>query len=221
MTAVLDHGFVRLVDSMGDDSSVVQAARVSTGKGTKTPSEDAKLIHYLMRNRHTTPFEMVMFKFHVSLPIVVARQWIRHRMASYNEFSGRYSVLPDKFYYPPEDQVQGQDKNNRQGSGGEVSVDSVIWYLNTLQRWTREGYNHYLEALGRGISRERARFFVANTVYTEWYWKVDLKNLLDFLRLRSDDHAQWEIRQYAHAVLDLIRPIVPVTVEAWEEYGRP
>ena len=221
MTDVLDRGFVRLVDSMGDDSSVVQAARVSTGKGTKTPLEDAKLIRYLMRNRHTTPFEMVMFKFHVSLPIVVARQWIRHRMASYNEFSGRYSILPDKFYYPLADQVKSQGTKNKQGSEGEVSSDSVLWYLDTLKRWAQDGYTWYQEALRRGISKERARFFVANTVYTEWYWKVDLKNLLDFLRLRSDDHAQWEIQQYADAVLGLIQPIVPVTVAAWEEYGRP
>ena len=217
MTDVLDHGFVRLVDSMGNDSSVVQAARVSTGKGTKTPPEDAKLIHYLMRNRHTTPFEMVMFKFHVSLPIVVARQWIRHRMASYNELSGRYSILPDKFYYPSPNQVKRQSKKNKQGSEGEVSADSVIWYLDSLQQWTQNGYEQYQEALRRGVSRERARFFVANTVYTEWYWKVDLKNLLDFLRLRSSNHAQWEIQQYANVILDLIRPIVPVTVEAWEE----
>lgn len=221
MTDVLDHGFVRLVDSMGDDSSVVQAARVSTGKGTKTPDEDAKLIRYLMRNRHTTPFEMVMFKFHVSLPIVVARQWVRHRMASYNEFSGRYSVIPETFYYPPSTHVQGQAKKNKQGSGGAVSLESVSWYLHTLQRWTKDGYAHYQEALERGISKERARFFVSNTVYTEWYWKVDLKNLLDFLRLRSDKHAQWEIQQYANAILGLIQPVVPVTVAAWEEYDRP
>jgi len=221
MTRVLDHGFVHLVDSMGDDSSVVQAARVSTGKGTKTPPEDAKLIRYLMRNRHTTPFEMVMFKFHVSLPIVVARQWIRHRMGSFNEFSGRYSVMSDKFYSPLADQVKGQNKKNKQGSDGEVSAADVAWYLNALHRWTHDGYGQYLEALGRGISKERARFFVANTVYTEWYWQVNLKNLLDFLRLRSDKHAQWEIQQYANAILDLIQPIVPVTVAAWEEYGRP
>ena len=221
MTDVLDHGFVRLVDSMGDDASVVQAARVSTGKGTKTPTEDARLIRYLMRNRHTTPVEMVMCKFHVSLPIVVARQWVRHRMASYNEFSGRYSVIPDTFYQPPSEQVQRQDKKNKQGSEGAVSAGSVSWYLHTLHRWTREGYDHYQEALKRGISKERARFFVSNTAYTEWYWKVDLKNLLDFLRLRSDDHAQWEIQQYSNAILDLIRPIVPVTVDAREEYDRP
>ncbi len=221
MTDVLDHGFVRLVDSMGDDSSVVQAARVSTGKGIKTPAEDAKLIRYLMRNRHTTPFEMVMFKFHVSLPIVVARQWIRHRMASYNEFSGRYSVLPDKFYYPLAEQVRGQGKTNKQGSDGEVSAANVTWYLDALKRWTQDGYAYYQEALHRGVAKERARFFVSNTVYTEWYWKVDLKNLLDFLRLRSDDHAQWEIQQYANTILDLIQDIVPVTVAAWEEYGRP
>lgn len=221
MIDVLDHGFVRLVDSMGDDSSVVQAARISTGKGTKTPTQDANLIRYLMRNRHTTPFEMVMFKFHVSLPIVVARQWVRHRMASINEFSGRYSVLPDKFYCPSVDQVQGQGKDNKQGSEGVVSPDSVIWYIDTLTRWVQDGYAHYQEALQRGISKERARFLVANTAYTEWYWKVDLKNLLDFLRLRSDEHAQWEIQQYANAILALIQPIVPITIAAWEEYGRP
>lgn len=221
MINVLDHGFVRLVDSMGDDSSVVQAARVSTGKGTKTPSEDAKLIRYLMRNRHTTPFEMVMFKFHVSLPIVVARQWIRHRMASYNEFSGRYSILPDTFYYPPTEQVKGQNNKNKQGSDGDVSAEDVSWYLEALQHWAEGGYIQYLEALRRGISKERARFFVSNTVYTQWYWKVDLKNLLDFLRLRSDSHAQWEIQQYANAILGLIQPIVPDTIAAWEEYGRP
>ncbi len=221
MSAVLDHGFVLLVDSMGDDSSVVQAARVSTGKGTKTPDEDAKLIRFLMRNRHTTPFEMVMFKFHVSLPIVVARQWVRHRMASYNEFSGRYSVMPDKFYSPLAAQVKGQSKKNRQGSEGEVSPYDVAWYLDTLHQWALAGYDNYLKALSRGISKERARFFVANTVYTEWYWQVYLKNLLDFLRLRSDKNAQWEIQQYANAILDLIRPIVPVTVDSWEEYGRP
>lgn len=221
MTDVLDHGFVRLVDSMGDDSSVVQAARVSTGKGVKTPPEDAKLIRYLMRNRHTTPFEMVMFKFHVSLPIVVARQWVRHRMASYNEFSGRYSVIPETFYLPPSAQVQGQAKKNKQGSDGEVSAESVSWYLRALDSWAHDGYVQYREALERGISKERARFFVSNTAYTEWYWKVDLKNLLDFLRLRSAKHAQWEIQQYANAILGLIQPVVPVTVAAWEEYNRP
>ena len=221
MTAVLDHGFVELVDSMGDDSSVVQAARVSTGQGTKTPDKDAKLIRYLMRHRHTTPFEMVMLKFHVSLPIVVARQWVRHRMSSYNEFSGRYSIMPDKFYFPPVEQLRGQSQTNKQGSDGEVSVENVLWYLDNLKKWTKDGYTYYQEALERGISKERARFFAANTIYTEWYWKVDLKNLLDFLRLRSDKNAQWEIQQYANVMLDLIRPIVPVTVEAWEEYGRP
>ncbi len=218
---VLDKGFVRLIDFMGDDSAIVQAARVSTGAGTKTPEQDAKLISYLMRNRHTSPFEMCVAKFHVSLPIVVARQWIRHRMASYNEFSGRYSVLPDKFYYPPIEQVKAQDALNKQGSSGAVCSEDVLWYLESLEGWCESGYERYQEALRRGISKERARFFVANSVYTEWYWKVDLKNLLDFLRLRSDSHAQWEIQEYARAVLSLIEPIVPVTVAAWEKAGRP
>lgn len=228
MTDVLNKGFVRLVEHMGDDSAIVQAARVSTSylerdgvsAPSKTPEQDAKLIHYLMRNRHTSPFEMVVFKFHVSLPIVVARQWIRHRMASYNEFSGRYSKFPDVFYYPPIEQVQAQGTVNRQGSDGQVLPADALWFLETLEEWCQAGYEHYEYALSRGISRERARFFIANTVYTQWYWKVDLKNLLDFLRLRSDEHAQWEIRQYAIAVLELITPIVPVAIAAWERYNR-
>jgi len=231
LTDVLDKGFVNLVDVMGDDTAIVNAARVSTiyleaqdryvPAPAKTPEQDAKLIDYLMRNRHTSPFEMVEFKFHVSLPIFVARQWIRHRMASYNEFSGRYSVLPDKFYYPSQDGAWAQSLTNKQGSDGAVSAEDVDWFLTTLLKWCEAGYHAYKEALERGFSKERARFFIANTVYTQWYWKVDLKNLLDFCRLRTDAHAQWEIQEYARAVLALIQPSVPVTIAAWEKAGRP
>ncbi|MEZ6211065.1 MAG: FAD-dependent thymidylate synthase [Phycisphaerales bacterium] len=228
---VLDHGFVALVDAMprmvavepgsGEaptaDGAIVQAARVSYGVGTKKVSEDRGLIRYLMRHRHTTPFEMVEFKFHCSMPIFIARQWIRHRTANVNEYSGRYSIMPDRFYHPTVDAVRKQSKTNRQG--GEESIDAATaqQFLDYLTR-AEEHYKEYVSLTEQGVTRELARAGLPVNLYTEWYWKCDLHNILHFLNLRLDEHAQLEIREYARAMLALIEPIVPVAVEAFRDY---
>ncbi len=214
----LDHGFVYLVDAMGSDASIVQAARVSYGLGTKSLHEDRGLIRYLMRHQHTTPFEMVEFKFHVKLPIFVARQWIRHRMASVNEYSGRYSVLPDEFYVPDAAQVTAQSATNRQG--GSDAVDpargrAVVELIAREQRLVREGYE---QMLAWDIRRELARVNLGVAQYTEWYWKSDLHNIFRFLQLRLDPHAQHEIRVYAEAMAQIVRAVVPGAWEAFEDY---
>lgn len=215
----LDHGFVRLIDVMGDDSAIVQAARVSYGKGTKTVNEDRGLIRYLMRHRHTTPFEMVEFKFHVKLPIFVARQWIRHRTANVNEMSGRYSEMKDEFYLPEADQIRMQSKTNRQGRAEEaMSADEATEITNDMKAIYDNSFGTYSGMLEKGLARELARITLPVSNYTEWYWKIDLHNLFHFLGLRMDDHAQYEIRVFANAMAELVKPYVPFAWEAYEDY---
>lgn len=222
---VHEHGLIALVDVMprlvpcgqSADAAIVQAARVSYGQGTKQVNEDRGLIRYLMRHRHTTPFEMVEFKFHVAMPIFVARQWIRHRTANVNEYSARYSVVPDRFYTPSIENVRAQSAVNRQGGEQPVDVGTAQQFLDYLQR-CQDQYEQYQQLLDKGVSRELARIGLPVNVYTEWYWKCDLHNTLHFLSLRMDEHAQREIRDYAAAMYALIKPIVPITCEAFEDY---
>jgi thymidylate synthase (FAD) len=222
-----DIGFVGLVDVMPRlvpedqktaDYAIVQMARVSYGDGTKTVNEDRGLIRYLLRHTHTTPFEGVEFKFHCKMPIFVARQWIRHRTANVNEVSGRYSILKDEFYFPSDNDVRLQSKTNKQGS--ETPVDEVTAgeFLDVLNRACVDSYDEYKRFLDAGIGKEQARMLLPLNLYTEWYWKIDLHNLLHFLGLRCDKHAQKEMRVFADAMLHLITPIVPFAVEAWNDY---
>ncbi|WP_428376314.1 FAD-dependent thymidylate synthase [Lichenicoccus sp.] len=226
---VLDHGFVRVVDYMGDDGAIVQAARVSYGRGTRKVSEDAGLIRYLMRHRHSTPFEMCEIKYHVKLPIFVARQWIRHRMASVNEVSARYSVLDREFYIPEPRHLAAQSVSNRQGRGSVLEGDAAAAVLDLLREDAGRCHDHYELMLGEGgspeapevgygLARELARMNLTLNTYTQWYWKADLHNLLGFLSLRLDAHAQYEIRVYAEAMLQTVRAWVPVACAAFEEY---
>jgi thymidylate synthase (FAD) len=227
---VLDHGFVRVVDYMGDDGAIVQAARVSYGRGTKKVSEDRALVRYLMRHWHTTPFEMCEIKLHVKLPIFVARQWIRHRTANVNEYSARYSILDREFYVPDPANVAPQSSDNRQGRSEAMSSDAADAVRTLLREDSERSYEHYLWMLneeGAGhprdtdrpsLARELARIGLGVNTYTQWYWKVDLHNLLRFLRLRADPHAQYEIRVYAEAILDIVERWVPVAHEAFLEY---
>ncbi|GBD57953.1 FAD-dependent thymidylate synthase [Gluconobacter wancherniae] len=218
---VLDHGFVRVVDYMGDDGAVVQAARVSYGRGTRKVSEDAGLIRYLMRHRHSTPFEMCEIKFHVKLPVFVARQWIRHRMASVNEYSARYSILDREFYLPALDQVSAQSSSNRQGRSDALDEDAARQVLHLLHRDATQCYDDYetmLDPEGMGLARELARMNLTLNTYTQWYWKVDLHNLMHFLALRADAHAQYEIRVYAEKMIEILKAWVPATAAAFEEY---
>lgn len=228
---ILDHGFVRVVDYMGDDSAIVQAARVSYGKGTKQVSQDKGLINYLMRHRHTTPFEMCDIKFHIKLPIFIARQWIRHRTASVNEYSGRYSIMNNEFYIPSRENLSPQSQINKQGrEETAVPTDVADRVLGILQNDANQCYNHYIEMINEddagniinedttGISRELARMNLTLNCYTEWYWKTNLHNLFHFLALRADSHAQYEIRVYAEAMLDITRAWVPFACHAFEEY---
>lgn len=216
---VLDHGFVRLVDYMGSDSAIVQAARVSYGEGTKKVSEDRGLIRYLMRQRHTSPFEMVEFKFHVKLPIFVARQWIRHRTANVNEYSGRYSVMKEEFYLPDRENIRYQSTVNKQGRSTEEVPEELkeqlLEYLRDSQRQAFGAYDGFVED---GLARELARINLPLSLYTEWYWKIDLHNLLHFLSLRLDKHAQWEIQQYAIVMAEMVKAVCPVSYEAFEDY---
>ncbi|MDE1967505.1 MAG: FAD-dependent thymidylate synthase [Alphaproteobacteria bacterium] len=227
---VLDHGFVRVIDYMGDDAAVVQAARVSYGKGTKKVTEDRGLIHYLMRHRHTTPFEMCEIKYHVKLPIFVARQWIRHRTANVNEYSARYSILDNEFYVPAPEQLAAQSSSNRQGRGDTLPPDQAARVLDLLRRDAAEAYRGYVEMLNEddagkviddkrtGLARELARMNLSLNFYTQWYWKTDLYNLLNFLSLRADAHAQYEIRVYAEAMIATLEKWVPITAEAFRQY---
>jgi thymidylate synthase (FAD) len=266
---VLDHGFIRVVDYMGDDAAVVQAARVSYGKGTKQKSQDRGLIRYLMRHRHTTPFEMCEIKFHVKLPIFVARQWIRHRTASVNEYSARYSILDKEFYTPDRAYLEGalkamkaekqiekqmqmgqqdlfgsfentatlnvtaaQSKANKQGRESVLDADEAAQGLKTIDRVSNNAYKTYEELLNedaagtvkdpnrKGMARELARMVLPTNYYTQWYWKVDLHNLLHFVSLRADSHAQYEIRVYADIMCDILRRWVPLTWEAFEDYRK-
>ncbi|CAM79406.1 FAD-dependent thymidylate synthase [Orientia tsutsugamushi] len=228
---VLDHGFIRVVDYMGDDFSVVQAARVSYGRGTKQLSQDRGLIRYLMRHRHTTPFEMCDIKFHIKLPIFVARQWIRHRTASINEYSARYSILAKEFYLPRNEDITPQSKTNKQGRSEEViSEQWSMRVLEILKSDAERCYQHYEEMLNEdseghivnsenvGIARELARINLPLNYYTEWYWKVNLHNLLHFLSLRGSKHSQYEIRAYAKKMIDIVKLWVPYSFEAFEDY---
>jgi len=215
---VLSHGFVVLVDYMGNDAAIVQAARVSYGRGTKTVRDDRGLIRYLLRHRHTTPFEMVEYKFLVRLPIFVARQWIRHRMASTNEYSARYSVVPDEYEVPPPEEVRHQSGRNRQGRGEPLPGDVVDRFRSDLERLSKDAYEAYTRALDSGVARETARLLLPVAYYTQWYWKVDLWNLFHFLSLRLDPHAQEEIRLYAAEVAKIARVVCPIAFEAFEEF---
>ena len=226
----LDHGFVRVVDYMGDDQAIVQAARVSYGKGTTRVSEDRGLIRYLMRHRHSTPFEMCEIKLHVKLPMFIARQWIRHRTASINEYSARYSVLDKEFYIPEEKDLAVQSKSNKQGRGDTLSAKDSEEALFLLKRDAEKSYETYEYLLNEspegevvdnnrdGLSRELARINLTLNTYTQWYWKTDLLNLMNFLRLRADSHAQYEIRVYADIMLDTVKKWVPITYDAFMDY---
>ena len=227
---VLDHGFVRVIDYMGDDAAVVQAARVSYGKGTKKISDDAGLINYLLRHRHTTPFEMCEIKYHVKLPIFVARQWIRHRTANVNEYSARYSVLDCEFYVPEEDDLAAQSSSNRQGRGNILLGKEAKRVLDILREDAQMTYDHYIEMLNEseegniidvskeGLARELARMNLTLSTYTQWYWKTDLHNLLNFLSLRADTHAQYEIRVYADAMMETLRRWCPITFQSFSDH---
>lgn len=227
---VLDHGFVRVIDYMGTDSAIVQAARVSYGKGTKKTREDAGLIRYLLRHRHTTPFEMCEIKFHIKLPIFVARQWIRHRTANVNEYSGRYSIMDREFYVPRPEHLAAQSTANRQGRGDVLEGAEAARALEILQGDARAAYAHYEELLNgneegavsdpgkQGLARELARMNLPVNFYTQWYWKIDLHNLMHFLALRADPHAQYEIRVYAEAMIEILKRWVPVTYQAFMDY---
>ena len=227
---ILDHGFVRVIDYMGDDTSIVQAARVSYGKGTKKVSTDSGLIKYLMRHWHSTPFEMCEIKYHIKLPIFIARQWIRHRTANVNEYSARYSILDKEFYLPAPEHLAAQSQNNRQGRGDVLEGDQAKKVLDLLKGDAEQTYNNYETMLnerydgsvinedGVGLARELARMNLTLNTYTQWYWKTDLLNLMNFLRLRADSHAQYEIRAYAGVMLDTVKKWVPITYEAFMDY---
>jgi thymidylate synthase (FAD) len=227
---VLDHGFVRVIDYMGDDAAVVQAARVSYGRGTRRVSEDAGLIRYLMRHRHTTPFEMCEIKYHVKLPIFVARQWIRHRTANVNEYSARYSIMDREFYIPAPEHLAAQSSANRQGRGEVLSGDEAAEVLSLLRADAERCHDHYLAMLNegddgapigpgrQGLARELARMNLTLNTYTQWYWKTDLHNLLHFLSLRAEPRAQYEIRAYAEAMLPAVQAWVPYCYAAFADY---
>ena len=219
---VLDHGFVRVIDYMGDDAAITQAARVSYGKGTKAVSNDEGLIRYLMRHWHSTPFEMCEVKFHVKLPVFVARQWIRHRTANVNEYSARYSILDREFYIPRAEDLAAQSTVNNQGRGEALTGDEAARVLDYLKGDAARCYDHYEEMIGQdgqqGLARELARMNLPANIYTQWYWKVDLHNLFHFLRLRADSHAQYEIRVYAETICEMVKDWVPFAYAAFEDY---
>ena len=214
----LDKGFVRLVDSMGGDDAIVQAARVSYGKGTSKVSQDRGLIRYLMRHRHSTPFEMVEFKFHCKMPIFVARQWVRHRTANINEYSLRYSEARDEFYYPDPENIQFQSALNKQGRMGEVPEDLKQKVKDYFKEISERSFAIYAELNEAGIARELARSVLPVNLYTEWYWKNDLHNLLHFIGLRSDSHAQYEIRVFSDAMAESVKAVAPFAWEAYQDY---
>ena len=216
---VLDHGFVRLVDYMGGDQRIVQAARVSYGRGTKTVREDRALIDYLIQNRHTSPFEQVVLTFHAKMPIFVARQWVRHRTARINEISGRYSVMKDEFYVPAEEDIRFQSKKDRQGgSSEEVPAELRARVLEILSQTHTNAYKDYEELIEKEIARELARINLPLSLYTQWYWQIDLHNLFHFLALRLDWHAQREIRAYAEVMATMTRAVAPMAYEFFEEH---
>jgi thymidylate synthase (FAD) len=217
---VLDHGFIRLVDYMGGDARIVQAARVSYGKGTKTVRKDEALIAYMLSHHHTSPFEQVVLTFHCKMPIFVARQWVRHRTARLNEISGRYSVMKDEFYVPDAEVIRKQSNRNKQGGDEDfdVPMEQCEHVINALQREQREAYDNYTGRIDAEISRELCRINLPLSLYTQWYWQIDLNNLMRFLFLRMDKHAQWEIRQYANVMGELTKAVVPMAYAAFEEH---
>ena len=219
---VLDHGFVRVVDYMGDDAAICQAARVSYGTGTKSVQNDEGLIRYLMRHWHSTPFEMCEVKLHVKLPVFVARQWIRHRTANVNEYSARYSILDREFYIPAPEHIAAQSSVNNQGRGEALTGEEAARVLDILKSDSTRSYDNYQSMISddgqKGLARELARMNLPANIYTQWYWKVDLHNLLHFLRLRADAHAQYEIRVYADAICSIVADWVPFAYAAFEDY---
>ncbi|ARU00220.1 FAD-dependent thymidylate synthase [Yoonia vestfoldensis] len=219
---VLDHGFIRVIDYMGDDAAICQAARVSYGKGTKSVQNDEGLIRYLMRHWHSTPFEMCEIKLHVKLPVFVARQWIRHRTANVNEYSARYSILDREFYIPAPEHLAAQSVINNQGRGEALTGDEAARVLAYLKDDAARCYDHYAEMISdegqQGLARELARMNLPANIYTQWYWKVDLHNLFHFLRLRADSHAQYEIRVYADEICKVVADWVPAAYGAFEDY---
>jgi thymidylate synthase (FAD) len=230
---VLDHGFIRVIDYMGDDSAIVQSARVSYGKGTKMLNQDKGLINYLMRHYHTTPFEMCEIKLHIKLPIFIARQWIRHRTANVNEYSARYSILDKEFYLPDPKNIEIQSQSNKQGRDGILDSNKSKRVLDILREDSLRCYDNYMDLLNldeetgeikdvnkEGIARELARMNLTLNYYTQWYWKIDLNNLLNFLRLRADLHAQYEIREYSNKILDIVSKWVPYTYDAFINYRK-
>ena len=216
---VLDKGFVRLVDYLGGDQRIVQSARVSYGAGTKTYREDSGLINYLMRNDHTSPFEQVVLTFHTKMPIFVARQWVRHRTARLNEISGRYSVMEEEFYVPAAADIALQSSDNKQGRSAEpVNADSARQVISAFGEDQSRSYRAYRQLLEQGIARELARVNLPLSLYTQWYWQIDLHNLFRFLSLRMDSHAQYEIRAYANVMFDIARAVCPIATAAFEEH---
>ncbi len=227
---ILDHGFIRVIDYMGDDGAIVQAARVSYGRGTKKTTEDQGLINYLMRHRHSTPFEMCEIKFHVKVPIFVARQWLRHRTANVNEYSARYSILDREFYIPAPEQLSAQSTHNRQGRHALLSGEEAQRVLEILKQDANQCYDHYEEMLNetesgeqvnpdnKGLARELARMNLPTNCYTQFYWKIDLHNFLHFLSLRADHHAQYEIKVYADELVNILKLWVPLVYKAFERY---
>jgi len=215
---VLDKGFVRLVDYFGDDSRIVEAARVSYGKGTKSKREDSGLIDYLLKNSHTSPFEMVEVLFHIKAPLVVSRQLVRHRTASLNEISGRYSVMKDEAYVPSKDRVCKQATNNKQGSGDPFNCVDAALVVKEFQEEQESIFCNYNEYIESGMARELARINLPLSTYTEWYWKIDINNLMKFLYLRLDSHAQWEIRQYAEAMYNIVKAVCPLTMQSFDRH---
>ena len=219
---VLDHGFIRVIDYMGDDAAICQAARVSYGKGTKSVQNDAGLIRYLMRHWHSTPFEMCEIKLHVKLPVFVARQWIRHRTANVNEYSARYSILDREFYIPAPENLNAQSVVNNQGRGALLEGEEAARVLEYLKADSTRAYDHYEDMISQdgqdGLARELARMNLPANIYTQWYWKVDLHNLFHFLRLRADAHAQYEIRVYAEEICKVVADWVPAAYGAFEDY---
>lgn len=220
---VLDSGFIKIVDLMGSDNAIVQAARVSYGDGTKTVNEDKGLINYLIKHQHTSPFEMCEIKLHIKLPIFIARQWIRHRTANVNEVSARYSVLPEEFYIPALENIKPQAKNNKQGRNGEIEEETAKEIQEKILAHSKSSYAFYKELLGEnpdneGIARELARMCLPVNMYTEWYWKIDLHNLMHFIKLRIHPHAQYEIRVYAEALLEIIKEWCPFVYGAFVEH---
>jgi thymidylate synthase (FAD) len=219
LVPVLDKGFVRLVDYMGSDQRIVQAARVSYGAGTKTVRGDRGLINYLMKNWHTSPFEQVQLTFHTKMPIFVARQWVRHRTARLNEISGRYSIMKDEFYLPEPEQIRYQSESNKQGRSDDcVPIEEAKAIIERLEKEQREIYGHYQELLDKNVARELARTNLPISLYTEWYWQIDLHNLFHFLRLRLDPHAQYEIRAFAEVMAKCAQAVAPLAYEAFEEH---